>query len=175
MTYVFDASPLIILARAERFDLVTHFEDCLLTERVHTEVVEAGQEHGYPDASRIARGIDEGVLAVRGVEADDQFRSFTAVDALSAADASTLALAAQADATVIMDENLGRDVASAHGIETRGTAFLVLSLVRDNKLSADEGRTVIDEMVDVGWYCSTDLYRKIERKLDVIEAETDEG
>ena len=174
MTYVFDASPLVVLATAERLDLLAHFEECLLTERVHAEVVEAGREHGYPDANRIARGIDEGVLMVREVEADDQFRSFAAVDGLSEGDASTLALAAQADATAIMDETIGRDVAGVYGIETRGTAFLVLSLVRDDELLPDEGRTVIDEMVDAGWYCSTELYRKIERKIDAIEAGTDE-
>lgn len=169
MTYVFDASPLIVLATAERLELLTHFETCLLTERVQAEVVEAGREHSYPDAQRIVRAIESGTLAVRAGDETDRFESLASIEGLSAADASTLALAGELGATAVMDEAIGRDVADAEGIETRGTAFIVLSLVRDGPLSVEAGRDAVDDLVAAGWYCSTDLYRRIQRKLDDLD------
>lgn len=171
MTLVFDASPLVVLATAERLDLLAHVDECLLTERVHEEVVTAGLEHGYADARRIARAVDDGVLSVRAVDETTRYATLADIDGLSAADASVLALGAQLDATVVMDEAIGREVADAEGIDSRGTAYLVLSLVRDGDLSAAEGRAVVDDLVDAGWYCSTDLYRRIERRLDAFADE----
>lgn len=165
MTYVFDASPLVVLATAERLALLSHFEECLLPDRVHEEVVLAGREHGYADAHRVARAVDDGLLAVRTVNESDLFGTLGGVEGLSTADAAALALAAQVDGTVVVDEAIGREVAAAEGIHARGTAWLVLCLVRDGTLSAEEGRAVVDELVAAGWYCSTDLYRQIVAKI----------
>lgn len=168
--YVFDASPLVVLGTAERLDLLAELDErCVLTERVHEEVVVAGRDGGHADARRVARAIDDGVLSVRSVDEDGRFADLSTVEGLSDADAATLALAADEDATAVMDETAGREIADAEGIDTRGTAYLVLSLVRDGELTAGEGRAVVDELVDAGWYCSTDLYRRIQRKLDALE------
>lgn len=175
MTYVLDASPLVVLASADRLSLLDHFGECVCTDRVRAEVVVAGREHGYADADRIARAIDDGRLAVRPVDETGLFGTLVEIEGLSAADASVLALAAETEATVVMDETIGRDVADARGIESRGTPYLVLSLVADGVLSAEEGRTVVDELVDAGWYCSTDLYRRIRTKLDDIETGWSDG
>lgn len=39
---------------------------------------------------------------------------------------------------------MSREVADAHGIETRDTAYFVLSFVREGVVSAEEARTVVD-------------------------------
>jgi predicted nucleic acid-binding protein len=46
-----------------------------------------------------------------------------------------------------MDETYGRDVATAEGITTRGTAYLVLKLASEGTISIDDARTVIDAMI----------------------------
>jgi predicted nucleic acid-binding protein len=170
VTYVFDASPLVVLATAEHLDLLGTFERCLTTERVREEVVDAGRDAGYADANRIARAIEDGRLDVWAVEGD-HFETVAAVDGLSTADASVLALAAEVDGTAVVDEAIGRDVADAEGIDARGTAYLVLSLVRDGTLTTAEGRDIVDDMVAAGWYCSTDLYRRIQRMLNDFDDE----
>lgn len=168
--YVFDASPLVVLGSAERLALLRLLDgECVLTERVHGEVVVAGREGGHADARRVARAVDDGVLSIRSVGEGGRFAELNDVEALSEADAATLALAADEGGTAVMDEAAGRDVADAEGIETRGTAFLVLSLVHDGHLTAAEGRTVVDELVEAGWYCSIDLYRRVQRTLDDLE------
>jgi predicted nucleic acid-binding protein len=67
-----------------------------------------------------------------------------------------------------MDETYGRDVAATEGITTRGTAFLVLKLASEGTISVNEARSVIDAMVDEGWYCAPDVYAKIVQKLDSL-------
>jgi len=67
-----------------------------------------------------------------------------------------------------MDETYGRDVAAAEGLTTRGTAYLVLTLASQGALSVDDARTVIDAMIDEGWYCAPDVYARIVQKLDSL-------
>lgn len=165
--WVFDATPLIYLAKVHRFGLVDEIgERCVLPDLVHAEVVEEGIEEGYPDARRIETGIEDGVVDVVSV-ADTPLRSRLRENPnLSEADAAVLACADARDGVAVMDETYGRDVASTEGITTRGTAYLVLSLAADGTIAVDEARSAIDAMVDEGWYCSTDAYAKILSKLE---------
>ncbi len=84
---------------------------------------------------------------------------------LSDADVAVLVCADAHDGVAVMDETYGRDVAAAEGITTRGTAYLVLKLTSEGALSVDDARTVIDAMIDEGWYCAPDVYAKIVQKL----------
>jgi predicted nucleic acid-binding protein len=59
--------------------------------------------------------------------------------------------------------------AEAEGIETRGTAYLVLSAVKRGRLSPEAGRETIDAMIDHGWYVAPDLYARIVRTLASFE------
>ena len=65
-----------------------------------------------------------------------------------------------------MDETYGRDVAATEGIPTRGTAYLVLSLVNDGTITTTEAQSVVDAMIDEGWYCAPDTYSKLRQKLE---------
>lgn len=172
--YVFDATPLVVLAKAERLDLIDHLQrDCRMPERVYEEVVTTGIEEGYPDARRIERATEDGRLSVRSVDEADVYRRLRRNESLSDADAAVLALASQEDGTAVMDERYGRSVADVEGIDARGTAYLVLSVLRDGVVDADEARETIDEILDAGWYCSPDLYAKIVRKIETL-ADRDE-
>jgi predicted nucleic acid-binding protein len=87
---------------------------------------------------------------------------------LSDADIAVLAYADAYDGVGMMDETYSRDVATAEGITTRGTAYLVLKLASEGTVSADAARTVIDAMIDEGWHCAPDVYAKIVQKLDSL-------
>lgn len=167
--WVFDATPLIYLAKVDRLTLVQQLEvSCVLPERVHEAVVATGLEAGYPDARRIERSVDAGQFDVVAVETTPLLSRLRTNDSLSDADVAVLAYADAHDGVAVMDETYGRDVAAAEGITTRGTAYLVLTLAKQGAISVDDARTVIDAMIDEGWYCAPDLYAKIVRKLDVF-------
>lgn len=91
-------------------------------------------------------------------------------DGLSDADVAVLACADARDAVAVMDEVASRLAAEVEGIETRGTAYVVLSAVKRGALSPEDGRETIDAMIDAGWYVAPDLYTTIGRKLESFES-----
>jgi len=167
--WVFDATPLIYLAKVDQLTLLQHFEEpCVIPERVYEEVVATGLDEGYPDARRVERSVDTDGFDVVSVETTPLLSRLQQNSKLSHADAAVLACADTHDGVAVMDETYGRDVAGAEGITTRGTAYLVLTLTKDGTLPADDARTIIDAMLDEGWYCAPDVYREIVEKLDTL-------
>lgn len=170
MTLIVDATPLIALAKADHLDVLTGRDETpVVPARVYDEVVETGLSAGYPDARRIERAIENGHFAVEDAPESALFEDLASSPALSEADAAVLTLAADRDGVAVMDEQAGRAIADAEGIERRGTAYVVLQRAKRGAISVDRARTVIDDIVDVGWHCSIDLYSEIQRKLDEIE------
>lgn len=165
--YVFDATPLIYLATVDRLGMLTEFaNDRVVPERVYEEVVTAGLDAGHADARRVGRAVDDDVLTVAPTEDTATFERLAANDNLSEADAAVLSVAAYHDNIAVIDEQYGRDVAAAEGIETRGTAYLVLRSLHRDAITAEEARETIDAMVDAGWYCAPDLYAKLLGRID---------
>lgn len=169
--WVFDATPLIYLAKVDRLTLVQHLDEkCVVPERVYEEVVETGIEQGYPDARRIERSVDTGQFEVLPVESTPLQSRLQQNPSLSDADVAVLACADAHDGSAVMDEQYGRDVAAAEGITTRGTAYIVLKLTKQEAISVDDARGAIDSIIDEGWYCAPDVYTKIVRKLDSFDS-----
>ena len=172
MTRVFDATPLIYLAKADRLDLLeTTDSPRIVPKTVYQEVVTDGVEAGYDDARRIERAVENGMLEVVSVDIDDSplATRLASHPGLSDADIAVLACADARAAMAIMDEAAGRSAADAERIKTRGTAFLILSAVKQDELPPEAGRETIDAMIDAGWYVAPDLYTKIVRKLESFE------
>ena len=168
--WVFDATPLIYLAKVDRLGLVEHIEGtCVSPQRVATEVVETGLEQGYTDARRIDRAVDDGTFETVEVDETPLFARLAENPNLSDADVAVLACAESHDGIAVMDEACGRDVATTEGITTRGTAFLVLQVATHGHVGPDEARTVIDAMVEEGWYCAPDVYAKLVQSIESIE------
>lgn len=94
--------------------------------RCYEEVVSTGIEEGCPDARRIERLAEDGVFEVISVQKTGVYKRLRKNDRLSQADMSVLSCSKRRDAIAVVDETYGRDVASTEGIETRGTAYLVL-------------------------------------------------
>lgn len=167
--WVFDATPLIYLAKTDHLGLITHLDgSCVIPQEVNAEVVETGIEAGYPDARRIERRVEDDTLAVVSVEETQFFSRLQQNPDLSDADVAVFACAFEHEGIAIMDETYGRDVAATEGITTRGTAYLVLHLAKQDIVSVARARTVIDEMVDEGWYCSSSMYAKLVQRLDAM-------
>jgi predicted nucleic acid-binding protein len=171
VTWIFDATPLIYLAKAGELAVVeTLDEPRLVPEAVYREVVTTGVERGYDDARRIERAAENDLVNVVAVDTDDSpvATRLARHPGLSDADVAVLACADARDAVAVMDESAGRSAAEVEDVETRGTAYLVLAAVRDGELSKAEGRDAIDAMIDHGWYVAPDVYTKIVEKLDSL-------
>lgn len=167
--WVFDATPLTYLVKVARLTLVQHLEaSCVIPERVYEEVVTTGVEEGYPDARRIERSIEAGRFEVMPVGTTALWSRLQTNDHLSEADVAVFTCADAHDGVAVMDETYGRDVAAAEAITTRGTAYLVLKVAKQGSIGVDDPRTIIDAMIDAGWYCAPAVYTKIVRELDAF-------
>lgn len=167
--YVFDATPLIYLATVDELALVTALDDeCCLPERIFDEVVTTGLEAGHTDARRVERAIENGHFEVRSDPETALVERLQQNDSLSAADIAVIALAEKLDGIAVMDEQYGRDVADVEDIQTRGTAYIVLTAQKQGRLEEAEATAVIDDLLDAGWYCAPDLYAKIRAKIEAI-------
>ncbi len=168
--WVFDATPLIYLAKADALTLARVLDGRrVVPEPVYEEVVEAGIREGYPDARRIERAVDDGSFEVVGADEGSTTERLRRDPNLSGADVAVLALAYAHDGTAVMDETHGRTVASIEGIPTRGTAYVVLLAATEGEVGVADARTVIDRMIEEGWYCAPNVYARIVRKLESIE------
>lgn len=168
--WVFDATPLIYLAKVDQLQLASHLDRrCVVPEVVYDETVATGLERGYPDARRIEQCVDDGIFDVVSVDDTSLVNRLARNPNLSDADVAVLAFAASVDATAVMDETTGRRVAAVEGIEARGTAYLVIRCAKRGAISTPDARETIDAMIDAGWYCAPDLYAKLVRKLEAFE------
>lgn len=159
--WAFDATPLIYLAKVEGLERLGELpESRLIPVPVYKQVVEVGLEAGDPDARRIERLLDD-VFSVLDVEETDIYNRLLENDSLSRADVSVLACADRRGGVAVMDETYGRDVAAVEGIETRGTAYLVVLLLKQGVVDPERARDIIDSVLDAGWYCAPDVYAKI--------------
>ncbi|RLM83358.1 DUF3368 domain-containing protein, partial [Halobellus sp. Atlit-38R] len=140
MTWIFDATSLIYLARAERLGVVEKLSDPqLVLEWVYHEVVTERVEAGYNDARWIERAVEGGNLDVVEVNFDGSTVAtrLERHSGLSNADVAVLACADARDGVAVMDEAAGRSAAAVGGVETRGTAHVFLPAVKRGKLSAE--------------------------------------
>ncbi|WP_276255828.1 DUF3368 domain-containing protein [Halomontanus rarus] len=168
--WVFDATPLIYLATVDRLRLVSTLEEeCLIPRQIYDEVVTAGIEAGYADARRIEQCLDDGLFDVVSVDETPLATRLRQNPQLSAADVAVLVCAADVDGIAVMDEASGRNAAEIEGVETRGTAFLVLRCAKHGEITVADARETIDSMIEAGWYCAPDLYTKLVRKLESFD------
>ncbi|PSQ32067.1 DUF3368 domain-containing protein [Halobacteriales archaeon SW_6_65_46] len=167
--WVFDATPLIHLARADRLGILTSVPEPVTTERVYEEVVTDGLAAGYVDARRLERFANEHLRVTAAAEGP-LLERLEAISALSETDVSVLVRAAETDGVAVMDESAGRSVADVEGIEVHGTAYLLLSCVEDDTLTAAAATELLDDLLDVGWYCAPDLYAKLTTAFERLDA-----
>ncbi|MGB2728929.1 MAG: DUF3368 domain-containing protein [Halobacteriota archaeon] len=133
---------------------------------VFEEVVVKGKEAGKADALIIERLIEQGVFQVTEVEETDVYRELTKNKKLSKADVEVLALAKVEDGVAIVDEDYARWIAEVEDIKCGGTIYLIISLLEKGVITKREAREIIDGIIEKGWFCSTDLYARILRRLE---------
>jgi len=83
------------------------------------------------------------------------------IDKIHKGDADVLALASELDGIALLDDEEARGMAEIEGIEHHGTIYLLLRMMRMKLLTKDEAIAGMNEMIRMGWRCSTELYAEI--------------
>lgn len=100
------------------------------------------------------------------VEETEVYRELIKNKKLSKADVEVLALAKVEDGVAIVDEDYARWVAEVEDIKCGGTIYLIFSLLEGDVITKREAREIVDGIIEKGWFCSTDLYARILRRLE---------
>lgn len=142
MKSVADASSLIVLARQDALWLLERvFGPVALVPGVEAETVTQGKAKGYADALRIEAAIAGGQLAVISPTPAEKRLANTlgrGAPALSRTDCMTLACAKERGLMLVMEEQRGRNVAVAQGIDYVTIQVLPLQGFISGRLSLAE-------------------------------------
>ncbi len=76
-----------------------------------------------------------------------------------------MALAGKEKAIAIMDESYGNEIAEFYSVESHGSIYLILMLVKDKVISKKDAVRYINEMMGAGFYLSNKKHGEILDKL----------
>jgi|TARA_Y100000310_G_scaffold302329_1_gene339546 predicted nucleic acid-binding protein len=163
MRLVFDSGPLIYLGKIRILEKLTGFKN-IIPYLVYQEVVKEGKKLGKEDAFYVETLVEENVFTV--MKSKEVITSLPDTS-LSKADREVLNLAKQKKATAVIDEEVGRKIAEVIGVDTLGSVGVLFTLLRNKKISKLELKESIESMIEAGWFCSTYLYTKILKELNL--------
>lgn len=151
---VVDASPLIVLAQAERFDLLRVAGDRILVPRpVALEVLRPGS----PDAAAAAIRSSPWITVVDAGSPPDAVRQ----QRLDPGEEAVLTWAlAHPGTAAIIDDRRGRRAAAALGIPVIGLLGIILDAKRVGMIPA--ARPVVEHLLTTtDWYISAELVERV--------------
>ncbi len=159
---IFDATPLIYLGKVNLIGKVKHFpEDKYTTKSVYREVVEEGKKSGRPEVFVIDALITSGVIKIKAPSNKKYISRLRENPKIHEGDADVLALAHELKGIALMDDEEARGMAEIEGIEHHGTIYLLLRMRKMKLLTKEEALAGLNEMIRMGWRCSTELYAEM--------------
>lgn len=148
---VADAAPLIAFAHIQKLDLLPRvLGDVFVPETVAAECLQVAM----PGTDAIAEAFASGVL-IRRADVD---RSASMFPQLDAGETAAICLAQEINATVLIDERLGRAVARRLGLPVVGSLGVLIAAKRSGWL--DSVQSAINQMQGNGYYMTEALIRE---------------
>ncbi len=133
MIVVSDATPLIHLSKANSLNLIKKlYEKCCLTQIVYNETVIEGQKYGHADSNRIMEAVGDWI-EIR--DPDGDVSKFVKRYSIHMGEATSILLAKELSALLLINERDGREVAKIEGVQVKGTIGIIATGVKENKLS----------------------------------------
>ena len=128
---------------------------------VYREVVDEGKKSGRPEVFVIEALVRSGEIKIKEPSNKRYISHLRENPKIHEADADVLALAHELDGVALMDDEEARGMAEIEGIEHHGTIYLLLRMKKMELLTKEEALAGLNEMIRMGWRCSTELYAEI--------------
>lgn len=167
MIFIFDSTTLIYFAKIKILNKVGNLNAAkIIPESVYNEVVLQGKQKGEEDALLVEKLINSGIFKVNKAQ-DKTFLSYLLnIPSLSEADAETLTLAKELNGIAILDETSSRNIAEIENIDYHGSVYLLFLLYRQKLIEKQEIKAYVDQMIRLGWRCSTEFYAAILEEIN---------
>lgn len=152
---VIDASPIIGLSKAGRFDILRQiFSKVAVTEAMRDEVLAGGN---LPCATEIKAAVETGWVEIVTAETSPSFAD------LGAGEAATLTYASETHALVLMDDQAGRSRARLHRLDVMTVVGVLIAAKRKGFVEAI--RPLFDKMRERDFHISDKV---IQAALDQV-------
>jgi predicted nucleic acid-binding protein len=152
MTAISNSTPLIVLAKINRLDLLKdYFGEIYIPEEVYDEVVRRGGN--LAGSSEVASCTWIKVEPVKNRMAVE-----TLSLSLDKGEAEAIVLSKEKDSLLIIDDGAGRKTAELLGVKITGTVGVLLLASMDGRVNL---RKTMDELKSVGFRLSETQYKRI--------------
>jgi len=159
-----DSSPLIHLSRIGRLDILENYE-LITTVSVREEVIMEGKV----GVSRL-KELFKRVEVVKLSEDDiGKASSIAKSEGIHPADAELLLLVKRKNCTLLTNDRALVSLARSWGIKVWWVTTLILNLVKAGKLSKEEGKDILDELIMSGMKIETSVYIRILKEIMMME------
>lgn len=165
MTVVCDTSPLIVLAKTGRLELLSVLYEAVWVP--HSVLAEV-KVQDRPDTEAIQRWSHEDARVSVHQPADSSLRGVP--EELGAGERAAIALALERDADwVILDDREGRRMARAKGVRVTGTIGVLVEARAGGHI--DSLRAELDRVVEAGLWISEAFYDRLIQEFDESSGE----
>ena len=169
-TLVLNATPTIYICKAGLAGWLGElkpFFRLMTTTAVYEEVYVRGMDKGVAESGALKEIFDGGVVeVVPAGRGQRRAKGLSRAAGTHPGEASVISLALTMGATAVTDDRRARQVARALGVRLSGMPWLIIELVRRQKISKGEAKLAVEKMVDEGWYCSAKLFASIMKTID---------
>lgn len=164
---VCDSGPLIHLSRVGKLGLLKDlFEEVEIPPSVYREVVEEAKALAKPGVSAIEHAIEDGWMRVSKVKEKGTIKKLAESEQIQIEDAEVLHLAKTLSTSLVTSDGWLVKVAKGVGVETLWTTTLVLLAVKEKRISKEDGKTLLRELVLSGLYVRPDVYAMLLQVID---------
>lgn len=152
-----DSTVLIYLSKVGILGLLDEvFEEVLVPEGVHKEVVVSGLEQGYSDAL----AVDEAeFLSVRDVENDD-VEYIRGSANLGLGESEAIVLARTEGCRCLTDDHATRKTAESFGVKVGGTVYVLLAALNHGVIEFEGYEEALGDLANTDFRMKASLYRK---------------
>src|SRR3989304_23298 len=170
MAVVPDASPLIALAKLERFELVARlYERVLITPWVWEEAITVGKAMGARDAALIEKAAGELQLTrIKLAPTEKDLAEQLKHGGTGAGEAEVLAVARNRKSLAVLDDKAARAIAVGMGVDHVGTAGVLFESFVRKLIDYDELLELVEELGRVEWISPELLSGIIRKAREVI-------
>ena len=150
-----NASPLIFLSKINQISLLKKlFTSILISKEVKDEIFVESK----PETIDIANAIKQGWIKV--VEVKDNIPI-----GIEGGESSVINLARERKDKLVIDDSIAIKVAKAFDIETIRTTTIIFMAVEKNIINKKQAISLINKLIDIGYYISPTYYSAILTKL----------
>lgn len=127
-----------------------------------------GKKAGKPEVFIIENLVSKGVFRMKNPANEQYISHLRENPKIHEADIDVLALARELNGIALLDDEEARGMAEVEGIEHHGTIYLLLRMWKTKLLTKEEALVDLNEMIRLGWRCSTELYAEILMGINML-------